>query len=453
MAPFPLNVHLTPRRVTWILALIVLALTLRLFAFVDRYSVNLLYWDQWEFLAGLFEGADYWTLFRWQHGPQRQGVVNLIMAIVLWATDWDARAISFAAAAVASLTALASLWLVKRVCETVTPWDAAVPLIFLTTANYETYTGAANLAHGPLPALFLIAYALTFTVPSHTSRATLIVLVNFLAINTGFTMLLSGITPVVLLLSALQPGLGTRERAAYGAALILSLATAALFFRGFVFVTAVDCYEFPHDRPWEYLSFAGRLLARPFNPAGRIGSGAWHWHDAAAIASAAAFFYAGFRAVRGRGASTLWNVVSLLMAFTMAFAIVTAVGRVCLGLDGANSARYIPYVLPGILGVFIVLRSGLPAGRWRAVVLGVFVLLCGVKETSRQPRGGATGNAAVKQAWRDCYLTLHDIATCDERAGGPTSPNAEAIHLQQKLDWLEARRYNLFQNRLNGDGR
>jgi hypothetical protein len=433
--------------VTWILALFVLALTLRLFAFVDRYTVNLFYWDQWEFLGGLFDGADYWTLFRWQHGPQRQGLGNLIMAVVLWATEWDARAIAFAAAAVALLTALASLWLVKRVCKTVMLWDAAVPLIFLTTANYGTYTGAANLAHGPLPALFLVAFALTFTVPSHTSRAALIVLVSFFAINTGFTMLLSGITPVVLVLWALQPGLGARERAAYGAALILSLAIAALFFRGFVFMTAVDCYEFPHDRPWQYVSFIGRLLARPFNPAGRIGSGAWHWHDAVALASAAGLFYAGVQALRSRGASTLWNVASLLMAFTMAFAIVTAIGRVCLGLDGANSARYIPYVLPGILAVLMVLRSGLPAGRWRTAALGVFVLLCVVKETSRQPRGGATADFAIKQAWRDCYLTVHDIARCDERAGGPTHPNAEAVQLQQKLDWLEARRFNLFQDR------
>ena len=43
---------------------IFLALAIRLFAFVDRYAVNLLYWDQWVFLTGVFDGADSWTLFR-----------------------------------------------------------------------------------------------------------------------------------------------------------------------------------------------------------------------------------------------------------------------------------------------------------------------------------------------------------------------------------------------------
>jgi hypothetical protein len=438
--------------VSWIVALIFLALAVRLFAFVDRYAVNLLYWDQWVFLTGVFDGADSWTLFRWQHGPQRQGLGNLIMAVVLWATDWNARAIAFAAAGVASLTAVGALWLVKRVCGTIRLWDAAVPLLFLTTANFETYTGATNIAHGPLPALFLVAYALTFTVPSHTSRAALIVLVNFFAVNTGFTLLLGGITPVVLLLLASQPALRGRERAAYVTALVLSLATAALFVRGFVFLTAADCYTFPHDRPWEYVSFTGRLLARPFNPAGRIGDGAWHWHDIVALASVAAFFYAGVRALRSRGASPLWNATTVVMGYTLAFAIGTAVGRVCLGLNGANSTRYIPYVLPGILCVYMLLRCAVPAGRGRTVALGVFLLLCVVKETSRQPRSGSSGDAIFKRDWRDCYLATHDIATCDERAGGPTYPDAQATRLQFKLDWLEARRFHPFQDSVN-DGR
>lgn len=442
---------LSPRRVTWIVALIFLALAIGLFAFVDHYAINLLYWDQWDFFNGLFEGADPWTLFRWQHGPQRQGVGNLIMAALFWATGWNARSIAFAAATAAMLAGLGALWLVKRMCGQVTLWDVTVPFIFLTTANYETYTGPSNLAHGPLPELFLIAYALSFTVRSHVRRAALIVLVNFFAVTTGFTLLLGGITPAVLLLSAFQPGLGSRERGAYAAALALSVATVAHFLSGFAFQTAADCYKFPHDRPWEYVSFAGWILIRPFNPVGPMGSGPWP--DVLAVLSAAAFLYATFRALQSRGASTLWNVTSVVMGYTMAFVVVTAIGRVCLGLESAASTRYIPYVLPAILSAYIVMRCELPAGRWRALALALFLVLCVGKETSRQPRDGARAAATVKRTWRDCYLRVHDIAACDQRAGFPAYPWPEFTHMQQKLDWLEARRYNLFQHRVSGDGR
>jgi hypothetical protein len=83
------------------------------------------------------------------------------------------------------LTALAGLWVVRRVCGPLRPWDAVVLLLFLTTSSAETYTAATNLAHGPLSAFFLVVLALALTVQSHSVRCALIVAVNFLAVNTG----------------------------------------------------------------------------------------------------------------------------------------------------------------------------------------------------------------------------------------------------------------------------
>ena len=82
-------------------------MAIRLADFVNRYAVNILYWDQWDFLRGLFDGADLWSLFRWQHGPQRQGLGNLIIAVLYSATGWDGRVDAAATAVVMLLSTIA----------------------------------------------------------------------------------------------------------------------------------------------------------------------------------------------------------------------------------------------------------------------------------------------------------------------------------------------------------
>ena len=125
------------RRSGWIVALVFFTMTVRLALFLDRYGVNLVYLDQWDFWNGLFDGTDAWTLFRWQHGLQRQGLGNLISAVVLSHTGWNSKAEAGASAAAMVLAGLAALWLVKRLNGRVRLWDIAVPLLFLTTMNVE----------------------------------------------------------------------------------------------------------------------------------------------------------------------------------------------------------------------------------------------------------------------------------------------------------------------------
>jgi hypothetical protein len=70
-----------------------------------------------------------------------------------------------------------------------------------------------------------------------------------------------------------------------------------------------------------------------------------------------------------------------------------------------------------------------------------------IKEGSWRSRREATHESSLKRAWHDCYLSVHDIGTCNASAGRAVYPVPEATNLQQKLDWLEARGYNLFQDR------
>jgi hypothetical protein len=423
-------------------------LAVRLALFIDRYTVNIVYWDQWDFLAGLFEGADLWTLFRWQHGPQRQGLGSLIIAVLYPATGWNGRADAAASAFVMVLAGLAALWLVKRLYGRFVPWDAVVPLLFLTTSSAETYVVAPNLAHGPLPVLLNVTYALALTIPSHSWRCLAIVVLNFFCVNTGFTLLLGGITPALLLLLASTPGLTGRVRAIYAGGVAASVATVALFLYGFAPQTAVACFQFPHTRPWEYVPYAGLVLTRPFGTeaAGRLLVG-----FLVATAMIGFVSYTVLQLVSARRDSVFWLVTSFLAGFTLLFALSSAVGRVCLGFDSAMATRYIPYVLPGILAVYLVIRRASARSYIASALLPVLLVACIAKERDRGSLEEAERFQQYKQRWRDCYLSTHDINACDALAGHAVypAPQAQGTKLQQKLDWLEARGLSLFQD----DGR
>src|SRR6266446_1769393 len=62
----------------------------RLFGLVDRYSVNVFYGDQWKFdEATLFQKHSWLEIFRWQHGPHRQGLggIHAMKHLRCWASS------------------------------------------------------------------------------------------------------------------------------------------------------------------------------------------------------------------------------------------------------------------------------------------------------------------------------------------------------------------------------
>jgi hypothetical protein len=282
--------------------------------------------------------------------------------------------------------------------------------------------------------------------PGHLARCALLVAVNFLAVNTGFTFLLGPVTFALLIVFALQLELPPAVRASYAAGAAASLASLALFLHDFSMMPAADCFTFPYERPWEYVPFAGFVLARPFGPHAGTGIGALALGASVAVAVTAFATYAGFRVLRARGTSTSWNVSFALGAFALAFAVTTAFGRVCLGMPTADSSRYIPYILPGLLAVYLALRNGEPSFR-RNLLVALFLSACVMKEQSPHAEAEATAMSTQKRQWRACYLRYHDITECDERVGYSVYPHPAATHLQEKLDWLEARGYNLFEGR------
>ena len=153
-----------------------------------------------------------------------------------------------------------------------------------------------------------------------------------------------------------------------------------------------------------------------------------------------------------RGGSVFWAVVASLSGFALLFASATAVGRICLGIYSANATRYIPYMLPGLLAVYLVIRKSAAKTPVAYALLPVVLVACIAKEGDEVSANEATDYFKYKQRWSECYLSRHDIVACDAWAGHAVYPAPEATRLQQKLDWLESRRYSLFQNSQRASG-
>jgi hypothetical protein len=192
--------------------------------------------------------------------------------------------------------------------------------------------------------------------------------------------------------------------------------------------------------------YTGFVLARPFGLDAGVDAARLVLGTTAFTAMAGFVAYAGLRLFRARGDSVFWAVVASLSGFALLFASATAVGRVCLGIDSANASRYIPYVMPGLLALYLAIRRYASKSPVAYALLPVFLVACVAKEGDKLSANEAADYFKYKQRWRECYLSMHDIDACDAWAGHQVYPAPAATRLQQKLDWLEARRYSLFQD-------
>jgi len=426
-------------------ALVSLALGIRLFRFIDQYSVNVLFWDQWDFLDGLFQGAGPWTLFTWQHGPPRLGVGYLLIQLVYSLTDWNVRAEAFVAGAIAILTSTLALVLKRRLFARITPWDACIPFIFITTTAGETYAGVPNLAHGPVSQLLVVLLPLALCIRDEKRRVGAVLAINFAAIYTGFAFFVGLIAPLLLAIDAVSVWREPRRRNLCLGAIIVALGSLASFAVGYHFFPAADCLHFPHRRPLEYFPFVGLLFSRPL---GLTGAGIGR------IAPAILFsFYvtlvsvwALVRTIRAKDRAPLDQTIFFLTAFSLLFAVTAAIGRVCLGVSAASSTRYIPYILPSFLGMYFALLSWKLPSTTRAALLSVFVVVAASKEFAFRDENLALVRyySAGKISWRDCYLHTLSVERCAVEVRFPIYPHPSTTRLPEKLDYLRQRRLNLF---------
>jgi hypothetical protein len=422
---------------------VAVALGIRLFKFISDYSVNVLFFDQWDFLGPLFRGnASLGELFFYQHGPHREGL-GLIADYYLYPlTDWNVRAESFLIGACVFAAMLLALLLKYRLFGRLSYGDVAIPLIFLTMAQYETFIGTPNAAYSAIPLLLILLYCLALTVKRYHLRYALCLLLNFLLIFTGFGLFMGAVTIGVFAVECYRRlrNVGEIPLGWPIGGMSVAAASLALFFIHYTFQPADSCFVFPNPDLAGYPRFVALMVAKffgvvsPFRLAEAVGL-------AGILIALAMLAHLASKLVKEKSLRNMHLVPAVLLTYSTLFALNTAIGRACLGPDAARTARYATLLIPGVTAFYLYLQSLTSPGIRRALTATFILLLipgCLIVDSA------ADWFAEGKRAWVDCYIRTGNIPGCDKATGFAIYPNPEQTRLKEKLDYLKARRLNLF---------
>ena len=136
----------------------------------------------------------------------------------------------------------------------------------------------------------------------------------------------------------------------------------------------------------------------------------------------------------------------LLVLFTLLFSVGSSAGRVLLGLEGARACRYLPLLMPAVVGLHLWLAAR-PSRRLQIL----FVLILAASCLPWRERRDARRYAKGKAAWVQAYLVTADIEKANARAKFAIFPGRSAsarAPLQAGLDWLERNQFSFFRTRV-----
>ncbi|HEY2028435.1 MAG TPA: hypothetical protein VGH20_04410 [Myxococcales bacterium] len=428
-----------------LLLLVTAVLGVRLFAFIHRYAVNVLFFDQWDFWAGMMRGDGLWTLFTTQLGPCREGVGFLVTRLSALASGWDSKVEAYVVGGlfvVGCGLAFAIKW---RLTRRWSMFDVCIPLVLFTVGNLEAYVGTVNPAHGPVPMLLLLALVYARLRPRDAVRAAATLILHFALVFTGFGVCFA---PIGVGLLALDLAAAIRERTkvvAPALAFLGSIATLALFARHYVFQPAVPCFVFPDPHPLVYLSFVARLWLRSLQLDDLRRAALLLAGVPLFCASLWLLLYGALGTLRSWGESRRHETVFTLCAFSWAFAVATAVGRACLGSAASHSSRYVSYTLLQLFAAYVAVQTSALKEPFKRSLLSFCLLLFVVKEVrTDHTLGEAIWYADGKQHWRDCYRETEDAALCNRRTGFVVYPDGTGRTIEPQLRYLEQHHLNLF---------
>jgi len=416
----------------------------RMFDLISEYSVNILYWDQWDFdNATLFQRHTLWQMFSWQHGPHRQGLGALLQWLAEPLFHWNSRTESFLVGGVILVAALLAVWLKKRLYGEISYSDVIIPLIFLSPLQFETLFVTANFAHGPLPLLLVVLYCLAWTNQNLTLRYGLVLMINFLAIYTGFGIFLGLLTPVLFALDYWVTLRNTQTgRTYFSVALLTSVVSLSSFFIGYKSQPAADCFNPKLQVTADYFWYVALMFAPFFGEQGI--SALPRCAGVGAVSALFACLWISLRNPPARNAR--WEshrTIATLISYCFLFCIATAYGRLCLGVQSALNSRYAIYLNLGLLGLYFSLLL-VPRNLLRHTLVSIFGLsLLGTIASGERSRGVMEMVRSDKQEWKDCYIKTGDVEKCNQSSrvypGDPA-----ATHLTEKLEFLRKNRQNLF---------
>ena len=158
-----------------------------------------------------------------------------------------------------------------------------------------------------------------------------------------------------------------------------------------------------------------------------------------------------FLVVTSVGAFKLWKsftaahtVQFILLAYSVLFAVVTAYGRICIGLSAAIASRYMTYCILGYFGLYIAARS-VEFRPQRTFWLSAILLIAFIASRhSAHDRAQLAELRDQRSAWKACYLAKGAAAQCAEATHFVVYWPGQNGEIEPKLQFLREHHLNLF---------
>lgn len=427
-----------------------IVLAIRLFVFINRYAVNLMFWDQWDNFVPVFKNLSFWALFTQPNGPIRLGIGLVITKFWMQLSGWNTRVDSFAIGVVVCLAATGALGLKRRLTGAWSWTDVIIPLSMLTLSQYESFTGTPNVSHGALPVLLAVLMVFGWLIRNKLIRTGVILVLTFLSIFTGFGLFLGVITPVVFIIDIYHQWRqkAVKPAAISSAGLVGTIISWSIFAVGYKFNSAVSCFSISLRSTIKYPVFMSIMEANFFQiDYQSVSYAAIAFGAVIVLALLAASIHSLVKVIRaGLETNNGLNLAAfILMGYTLLYLLGTAIGRSCLGMASAEASRYMTITSLGFVGLYLYL-SGL-AVSWHKVAtwaLAAFLCLTLLPLGSKDQKIYRDFYYQGKTAWKACYLQKENLALCSAETHFLVYPDTNSAWVKEALAYLKANHLNLY---------
>ena len=435
------------RKVPWALldALVFTILAARQLLLVNRYAVNVLFWDQWDLYGPFFHSPGWWEVFAHQHGPHRMGVGALAMWAGASVSGWNCRYDSFEVSLFMIAAAALALRLTRYYDGHRLPL-VAIPLLFFNVHQWEMLVAPSNPSHGAAPLFLLMLYCLAWFRRDARGRILALSALNFLLIFTGFGLFVGILTPVLLTVEGIQAWRAKETVHAGLAALGVGacMEAWALFAHGYVFNPAVPGFHFPYAKPLAYVTFVTSMLASFYHVPGPGLMSLVVGFSIASLLVGLCLWHVLRILVFGVAHEPRSVVIVCLTAFALLYCANTAVGRVMLGGYAAYATRYVPLMVPAALAIYLQLAQ-MSWRPWagRVALLYILLLVPATAVTRSDEFTSMAYYSEGRQRWAQAYLRYHDQTKANEAAHFKIYP---LPILADRLRYMEEHHLNFFRD-------
>ncbi len=388
-----------------------LAAALLLVSYIQRYGVNALYFDEWNFItlvahsfAGTLTLGQLWA----QHHENRMFVSNVIALAVIRLTHWNDLPLMYLGAAFLVATLVVVCLMFRDMIGKHPLWMVPVPFIVLTLAQYQNILWAFQYEWFLM--LFCIFLAVYLLGRGERLSWKMLAAAAVLGGLSSYSSLQGLIVWAAGFLILLLPSRSWRQR---GTWLILGVVATGLYFLGYNFhnTGGPPLSLFPHRLPTAAKGAA--VAAGSIFPNLRILVGTTGYMtlvEAAGVVlwlAGIAVVVAWFRSGRPRGPLAY---ASALVATTFCFDILLMPGRLSLASGLGTVSRYTSFNWPLLVGIYvsILLWAGSGKKQEAAYTLRGALLLAVLVQIFVSARVGVAAGQSL-EAFRieAAHVTLH----------------------------------------------